>query len=91
MGLLRTILGLIIVLILVHAGLVYVGITQPENAAIQAIYGLGVLLESPATFILVFFGGNLPGFMNPDGFFTVALTAALVYFVVYLLLGFGRK
>ncbi|CAN5507504.1 MAG: hypothetical protein M3494_16775 [Actinomycetota bacterium] len=91
MGLLRTILALVILFILVHVGLVYLGIERTANAVTEAIYGLGFLVESPATIILGLLGTNLPDSLDPNGFFVIALTAAAAYFVLYLLLGIGRR
>jgi hypothetical protein len=91
MGLLRTILALVILVILVHVGLVYLGIERTTNAITEAIYGLGFLLESPATIILGFLGTSLPDTLDPNSFYVVALTAAAAYFVLYLLLGIGRR
>ncbi len=78
-------------LILIHVGLVYFGVERSSNAVTQAVYDLGVLLESPGTFVLNFLGSNLPNFVAPNGFFAVALTALALYFIVHLLLGFGRN
>jgi hypothetical protein len=92
-GLIRTILALVILVILVHVGLVYVGIEQGANGFTDAIYSLGELLESPATALL----NALPlsaaqrDLANPNNFYVVALTAAAGYFILYLLLGIGRR
>lgn len=91
MGLLRTILSLVILVILVHVGLVYLGIERETNALTEGIYGLGLLLESPATILIGLLGANRPAFMDPNSFYVVALTAAAAYFVLYLLLGIGRR
>ncbi len=90
MGLIRTILALVILLILVHVGLVYADVRQGANAATDAVYSLGTLLESPAALLL----GAVPAlqqYLNPNSFFTVALLAAALYFVLYLLLGVGGR
>ena len=90
MGLIRTILALVILLILVHVGLVYAEVRRGANSLTEAIYSLGVLLESPAAFLL----GAVPAlqqYLDPGSFFTVALTAAALYFILYLLLGVGRR
>ncbi len=90
MGLIRTILALVILLILVHVGLVYVDVRQGANNLTEAIYSLGTLLESPAALLL----GAVPAlqqYLDPNSFFTVALTAAALYFILYLLLGVGRR
>lgn len=91
MGLLRTILALVILVILIHVGLVYLGIERTANAITEAIYGLGALVESPATVILGLIGTNLPNALDPNSFFVIALTAAAAYFILYLLLGIGRR
>ena len=52
MGLIRTILALIILLILVHVGLYYMDVRPGANQVVAAIYSLGALLESPATLLL---------------------------------------
>ncbi len=80
MGLLRTIIALIILLILAHAGLAYLGYTQDQNQVTAAIYGLAQLLEIPAQMLL-----------PARGFFTQVLAAAGGYFLIYLLLGIGRR
>jgi hypothetical protein len=90
MGLIRTILALVILLILVHVGLVYTGIGQGDNVLTNAIYSLGVLAESPAS-LLLNAAAPLQKYLDPRNFYVVALTAAAVYFVLYLLLGVGRR
>ena len=90
MGLIRTILALVILLILVHVGLVYADVRRGTNGLTEAIYGLGVLLESPAALLL----GAVPAlqqYLDPRSFFTLAFTAAALYFILYLLLGVGRR
>ena len=90
MGLIRTILALVILLILVHVGLVYADVRQGANSLTESIYSLGALLESPAALLL----GAVPAlqrYLDPNSFFTIALTAATLYFILYLLLGVGRR
>jgi hypothetical protein len=90
MGLIRTILALVILLILVHVGLVYMDIRPGTNVLTNAVYSLGVLVESPARLLLSTVG-PLRQYLNPNNFYVVALTAAAVYFVLYLLVGVGRR
>jgi hypothetical protein len=90
MGLIRTILALVILLILVHVGLVYVNIGQGANVLTNAVYSLGVLVESPAQ-VLLNTVTALQKYLNPRNFYVVALTAAAIYFLLYLLLGVGRR
>ena len=90
MGLIRTILALVILLILIHVGLVYTNIGQGTNVLTSAVYSLGVLVESPARLLLNTVTA-LQRYLNPKSFYVVALTAAAVYFILYLLLGVGRR
>ena len=93
LGLIRTILALVIFLILVHVGLVYAGVKYGTNGLTRAIYSLGKLLESPAAYLL----NTLPlsaqqrGLADSSSFYVIALTAAAIYFIIYLLLGVGRR
>ena len=89
MSLIRTILGFVILLILIHVALVYVNIGQ-TNTVTRAIYSLGALLESPAALLLNAVPA-LQQYLNPANFFVVAFTAIAIYFILYLLLGIGRK
>lgn len=94
MSLVRTVLALVIVVILFHIGVTYVGVEQNTNGLTRAVYGLGELLESPAEALLL----ALP--LSPtqqnilegnSGFYVVALAAAGGYFILYLLLGVGKR
>lgn len=90
MSLVRTILGFVILLILIHVALVYVNIGGNSNTVTRAIYSLGALLESPAALLLNAVPA-LQRYLDPSSFFTVALTAIALYFILYLLLGVGRR
>jgi hypothetical protein len=90
MGLIRTILALVILLILAHVALVYANVGQGANVLTEAVYSLGALLESPAQ-VLLNTVTVLQRYLDPTNFYVVALTAAAVYFVLYLLLGVGRR
>ncbi|MDQ3361491.1 MAG: hypothetical protein M3533_02030 [Actinomycetota bacterium] len=90
MSLIRTILGFVILLILIHVALFYVNIGAGANTVTQAVYSLGELLESPAALLLNAVPA-LQQYLNPNSFFTVALTAVGLYLVLYLLLGIGKK
>ena len=93
MGLVRTILALIILLILVHVGLAYANVGAGFNTVTEAVYSLGRLLESPAQILLgaLSLSGRLGRLLDPRSFYSVALAAAALYFVLYLLLGVGRR
>ena len=90
MGLIRTILALVILLILAHVALYYTGVEQSANVLTDAVYSLGGLLESPAAFVLNTVTA-LQEYLDPSNFYVVALTAAVLYFILYLLLGVGRR
>ena len=93
MGLIRTILALVILLILVHVGLVYADVRPHTNGLTAAVYSLGKLLESPAVVLLnaLPLSAKQRDLAAPSGFYVVALTAAAGYFILYLLLGIGRR
>ncbi len=90
MSLIRTILGFVILLILIHVALVYVNINAGANTLTRAIFSLGALLESPAALLLSAVPA-LQRYLDPNSFFTVALTAVGLYLVLYLLLGIGKR
>ncbi len=91
MGLIRTILALIILLILAHVGMVYAGVEPGTNQLIDAIYSLAALLESPATLLLNAVPSSGQVEVDASNIYVVALTAAAGYFILYLLLGVGRR
>lgn len=90
MSLLRTILGFVILLILVHAGLVYLRIGRGENVVTEAVYSLGALLESPAAAVVTAVPA-IQEYLNPANFYTVAFSAAGLYLIIYFLLGIGKR
>ncbi len=90
MGLVRTILVLVILLILTHVALMYAGVGQGANVLTNAVYSLGTLLESPALFILESIA-FLQNYLDPSSVYVVAISAAALYFIIYLLLGIGRR
>lgn len=93
MALIRTILAFVILVILFHIGIVYAGVGPETNSLTEVIYSLGILLESPAQALL----NALPlseeqrSVANANNFYAVAITAVAGYFVLYLLLGIGRR
>ena len=93
MALIRTVLALVVLLILVHVGLVYADIQRDTNGLTEAIYSLGALLESPSAALLnvLPLSGEWRDVLDPSSIYVIALTAAAGYFVLYLLLGVGRR
>ncbi len=93
MALIRTILALLILVILFHMGMAYVGVDENTNGLTSAIYSLGELIESPAQALL----NALPltdeqqSVAQRNSFYVIALTAAGIYLILYLLLGIGRR
>lgn len=93
MALVRTILAFVILVILFHIGVVYAGVEANTNSLTEIIYSLGTLLESPAQALL----NVLPlseeqrSIANANNFYAVAITAVAGYFILYLLLGIGRR
>lgn len=93
MTLVRTILAFVILVILFHIGVVYAGVEETTNSLTEVIYSLGTLLESPAQALL----NALPlseeqrSVASANNFYAVAITAVAGYFILYLLLGVGRR
>jgi hypothetical protein len=91
LGLIRTILALVILLILVHVGLYYLDIRQGTNQITEAIYSLGELLEAPAAALLNAISSTGQVQVDANSFYVIALTAAAGYLILYVLLGVGRR
>lgn len=93
MALIRTILGLIIVVILFHVGMFYVGVARDTNGLTEAIYGLAELLESPMQAIIEYLPltAEQRNTGGANGFYVTSLGAAAGYFILYFLLGIGRR
>lgn len=78
-SLLRAVLALIIVLILAHIVVIRLGYDPQTNEVVGAVYSLGELVEYPARALF-----------RDAGFYAVALTAAVGYLVLYILVGLLR-
>ena len=93
MGLIRTVVAFVILVILFHVGMYYFDVDQGTNGMTDALYSLGRLLESPAAALV----NALP--LSPEqrnnydtsGFYFTAFAAAGGYFIIFLLLGVGRR
>jgi hypothetical protein len=91
--LLRAVLALMILVILAHMGLVYWGIEERTNDLTRGIYDLARLLEIPAQVVL----DALP--TSPEqrqsiiegGIYSIGFAAIAGYFILFLLLGVGRR
>ena len=93
MALLRTILAFVIFVILAHMGLAYSEIDENLNGLTQGIYSLGRLLEVPAQAVV----DALPTSqeqregIEQRSLYFIGFAAAIGYFVIFLLLGVGRR
>jgi hypothetical protein len=91
--LLRTILAFMIFVILAHLGLVYADINENLNGLTQGINSLARLLEIPAEVVL----GTLPTSaeqretIQANDVYSVGLAAIAIYFILFWLLGVGRR
>jgi hypothetical protein len=93
LALLRTVLILIIVVILMHLGISYLGINPNQNGLTSGVVGLAQLLEIPARALLQ----ALP--LSPEqrqsvdtgGLYFIGFAAVGFYFILFLLLGVGRR
>ncbi len=92
-ALLRTILALIIFVILAHLGLVYAQIDENFNGLTSGIFSLGRLLEIPAQIVM----DALPTAdeqrqsIEESRIYFIGFAAVGLYFVLFLLLGVGRR
>lgn len=93
MALIRTVLALIIVAILFHTGMFYGGVDRDTNGLTEAVYSLAELLETPALAVIDFLPltDEQKTAGGANGFYVVAFGAAGGYFILYLLLGIGRR
>jgi hypothetical protein len=91
--LLRTILAFMIFVILAHLGLVYSGIDENLNGLTSGIYSLGRLLEIPAEVVVNALptSGEQRQSIEEGGIYFVGFAAAALYFILFLLLGIGRR
>lgn len=84
---------LVIFAILAHMGLAYSGIDENLNGLTRSIYGLGELLEVPARVVI----DALPTSpeqrqdIETSRLYFVGFAAAAGYFILFLLLGVGRR
>ncbi len=93
MALLRTVIVFVIIVILAHMGLAYAGIDENLNGLTSGIYSLGRLLEAPAQVVV----DSLPTSAEQQqsiaerGLYFIGFAAVGGYFVLFLLLGIGRR
>ena len=93
MALLRTVLIFVIIVILLHLGISYLGVDPNQNGLTSGVVSLAQLLETPARALLE----ALP--LSPEqrqsvdtgGLYFVGFAAVGFYFILFLLLGVGRR
>jgi hypothetical protein len=91
--LLRTILAFMIFVILAHLGLIYSGIDENLNGLTSGVYSLGRLLEIPAGVVIDALptSGEQRQSIEEGGTYSVGFAAIAIYFILFLLLGIGRR
>jgi hypothetical protein len=91
--LLRTILMFVIFVILAHLGLAYSEINENLNGLTQGIYSLARLLEIPAEVVLDALptSADQRETIQSNSLYYIGFTAAGIYFILFLLLGVGRR
>ncbi len=90
---LRTILVLVILVILGHLLIVFIDVDPSQNGLTSGVVSLAELLETPARALIDY----LP--LSPEqqqsveagGTYFIGFAAAGLYFVLFLLLGIGRR
>ena len=93
MILLRAVLMLVILVILAHMGIVYMGMDENQNELTRGIVTLGTLLEIPARVVI----DALPTSPEQEqtiqerGLYFIGFAAVVGYFILFLLLGVGRR
>ena len=93
MALLRTVLILVIIVILMHLGISYLGVNPNQNGLTSGLVGLAQLLEIPAQALLqaLPLSGEQRQSVDFGGLYLVGFAAAGFYFILFLLLGVGRR
>lgn len=90
---LRTILIFVILVILVHLLIVFIGVNPNQNGVTSGVVSLAQLLETPARAIINYLplsAEQQQSVESSDPYF-VGFAASGGYFVLFLLLGIGRR
>lgn len=93
MALLRTILIFIILVIMLHLLIVFLGVDSSQNGLTSGVVSLAELLETPARVLMNYLPLSPEQQQSVDSGtpFFVGFAAAGGYFVLFLLLGIGRR
>lgn len=90
---LRTILMFVILVILIHLLIIFIGVDPSQNGLTSGVVSLAELLETPARALINYLplSPEQQQSVDSSGPYFVGLAAAGGYFVLFLLLGIGRR
>ena len=90
---LRTILIFVIVVIMLHLLIVFIGVDPSQNGLTSGVVSLAELLETPARALINYLPLSAEQQQSVDSSapYFVGFAAAGGYFVLFLLLGIGRR
>jgi hypothetical protein len=93
LALLRTILIFVIVVIMLHLLFVFIGVDPSQNGLTSGVVSLAELLETPARALINYLPLSAEQRQSVDSNapYFVGFAAAGGYFVLFLLLGIGRR
>lgn len=93
MALLRTVIVFVILVIFGHLLIVFVGVDPNQNGLTSGVVALGRLLETPARVVVdaLPLSSEQQQSFNTGGLYFTGFAAAALYFVLFLLLGIGRR
>jgi len=93
LGLLRTILMFVILVILAHLLIVFIGVDPSQNGLTSGVVSLAQLLETPARALMNYLplSAEQQQRVDSSASYSVGFAAAGGYFVLFLLLGIGRR
>jgi hypothetical protein len=91
--LLRTILIFVIVVIMLHLLIVFIGVDPSQNGLTSGVVSLAELLETPARALINYIplSAEQRQTVDSNAPYFVGFAAAGGYFVLFLLLGIGRR
>jgi hypothetical protein len=93
LALLRTILIFVIVVIMLHLLIVFIGVDPSQNGLTSGVVSLAELLETPAQALIDYLPLSAEQQQSVDNNapYFLGFAAAGGYFVLFLLLGIGRR
>ena len=93
MALLRTILIFVVVVIMLHLLIDFIGVDPSRNGLTSGVVSLAVLLEAPARALMDYLplSAGQQQRVDSNAPYFVGFAAAGGYFVLFLLLGIGHR